>query len=123
MKSGGAARPGVVLVVDDDRDAREALTEILQRAGYSVVQAQDGVEALARARSERPFLIILDLVMPSMNGWEFRRAQLADADIAKLPVVISSASIAHLDALRPAAVLPKPFDAKRLLETVERHSG
>ena len=109
----------IVLVVDDDRDGREALAEVLSGMGYTVVQARDGLEALAQVRASAPDLILLDLAMPNMNGWEFRRVQLADDAIAHVPVVVVSATVARLEVLRPSACLAKPFDVHRLLETVE----
>jgi len=111
--------PKLVLVVDDDQDQREVLSALLESAGYAVAQATDGREALAKAKARRPKVIILDLMMPTMNGWDFRTAQRRDSAIADVPVVVVSANCARLDELRPAAFLAKPFDLGRLLETIE----
>jgi CheY-like chemotaxis protein len=114
---------GRVLVVEDDPDIRGAIADTLSYEGYSVSEAPDGVEALRRARSERPDLILLDLMMPVMDGWAFRAEQEADPSIAEIPVVVVTACQAQDDrvrALRAAAFLQKPFDIEMLLEIVHR---
>jgi CheY-like chemotaxis protein len=109
-----------VLVVDDDADIRELLVEFLGSEGYDVAAAGDGVEALERARAHRPDVILLDLMMPGMNGWEFRDVQLRDADLADVPVIVISAFDSDLDV---DEVLRKPFRVEDLLATVERLTG
>jgi len=106
-----------VLVVDDDADIRELLVEFLGSEGYDVTSAGDGVEALERARAHRPDVILLDLMMPGMNGWEFREIQRRDAQLADVPVVVISAFDSDLDV---DEVLRKPFRVEELLATVER---
>ena len=109
-----------VLVIDDDNDIREAVAEILLSEGYEVEQARNGVEGLRAARAGHPSLILLDLMMPVMNGWQFREAQRADPEIADVPVVIVSAAAGkELDA---AAYLHKPFELPELVAVVERHA-
>ena len=109
--------PRRVLVVDDNRDIRELLVELLAAEGYAVAGAEDGRRALAEARANRPDVILLDLMMPVMSGWEFREAQLRDPDLADVPVVVVSAFDAALDG---AAVLRKPFLVEDVLDTVQR---
>jgi CheY-like chemotaxis protein len=118
---------GTVLVVEDDEAIRDTLADILQYEGYTVVTACDGREAMFRLRGgPPPALILLDLMMPRMNGWEFRAEQLQAAEIASIPVVILSG--AH-DGLRQATLLnatgflPKPVEVLLLLELVRRHCG
>ncbi len=84
---------GALLLVDDDERVREALVALLEAQGYPVVGAANGREALdvLRVRGLRPGLILLDLMMPVMDGWQFRAAQLADAELATVPVVVFSA--------------------------------
>jgi len=119
--SGGAKT--TILVVEDDADALEALGDLLESHGYLVASARNGAEALeVLGRSPLPNLIVLDLLMPTMDGWEFRRRQKNDPRIAKIPVVVVSASSAAkpIDA---DSILRKPVDIDRLLETVARHCG
>jgi len=114
----------VVLVVDDYEDAREIFSTFLQYAGYHVLTAADGLEALDVARRQRPDLILLDLKMPRMDGEAFRREQLADATLSSIPVIVLSASSdAEQIAQRIAAAgfIQKPIDSRVLLATVGRH--
>src|SRR6185436_19157933 len=81
-----------VLVVDDHEDVRMALEAVLVANGSEVVTASEGEEALGRLRDGvRPCVIVLDLMMPKLDGWEFREAQLADAALASIPVIVLSA--------------------------------
>jgi CheY-like chemotaxis protein len=110
-----------VLVVDDERDLRETLCEVLESDGYTVLQAQNGKEALALALQTEPCLILLDLMMPVMSGWQMMEALVEDGRLSSTPVVVVSAS--H-DAPKTAqAFLPKPFELDALLATVERFAG
>jgi len=116
----GDARPAI-LVVEDDPDALEALEDLLESHGYAVTGARHGAEALRLlGRPPLPRLIVLDLLMPTMDGWEFRYRQKNDPRIAHIPVVVVSASSASkpIDA---DSILRKPVDIDRLLETVARH--
>src|SRR5437870_13492373 len=85
MKS-KTARPRV-LVVDDYPDAREMYGEYLEYSGYDVIQAANGVEALQRAVDEAPDIILMDLSLPVMDGWEATRRLKADSRTATIPVV------------------------------------
>ena len=83
-----------ILVVDDERDIRESLGDLLREEGYDVIEAQNGVEALARLRENThvsPCVIVLDLMMPVMDGYQFRAEQLRDSALAGIPVVVVSA--------------------------------
>jgi CheY-like chemotaxis protein len=110
-----------VLVVDDDRDIREAVVEAITDAGYSVEAAANGVEALDAMRSHRPCVVILDLMMPVMDGWEVVAQMDQDPALAGVPVCIVSAH--DKDPPRNDCVLRKPVSLARLLETIERHCG
>ena len=119
---------GGVLVVEDDEDIRADLTAILRVKGFTVEEAANGREALAHLRDGRhPCLIVLDLMMPVMNGWELRAAMLADPVLAAIPVVVVSGKgrIAPEEerTLSPAAVLVKPFELTELLDLVGRFCG
>jgi len=113
-----------VLVVDDDRDIRETLQELLEQEGYEVETAPNGLEALAVARSDRPALILLDLFMPIMDGLAFRRAQLEDPELVDIPVVVVSAAAgmeARINELGVAGYLEKPLRIEELFETMTRY--
>ena len=113
-----------VLVVEDDQDGRELLGELLSLYGFRPVLAHDGLAALEALRSERPCMILLDLMMPRMNGWEFRQAQLGDPAIEHIPVVVVSADgnlARKADEVRAAAFVRKPIDTSELLQAIEKH--
>ncbi|WP_242339575.1 MULTISPECIES: response regulator [unclassified Anaeromyxobacter] len=113
---------GAVLVVEDDPDIREALAEALGGEGYDVALAENGQDALDVLRDcPRPDVILLDLLMPVMSGWQFRQEQLADPALAGIPVVVVSASPPG-DA-QPDRYLPKPFSIDDLLSTVAELSA
>lgn len=116
-----------MLVVDDDADIRKMLAEILELEGYEAILAANGREALGRLRAGvRPSLILLDLMMPGMNGWEFRSEQLQDPDLASIPVVILTGDgQADRKATDVGAVsyLCKPLDVEALLGLIERYEG
>lgn len=80
-----------VLIVDDDPDGRELLDSLLQHHGYETVTACHGREGLERATEQPPALVLLDLVMPVMNGWEFRQRQLQTPAISDIPVICVTA--------------------------------
>src|SRR3712207_1505405 len=107
-----------VLIVDDDTSIRGFVTEALRDEGYEVREATNGREALGLLGQWRPHLILLDLMMPEMDGWTFRAKQLQVDGLAHIPVIVMSASYNlrdKLEDLRPAELLPKPFDLDQLL--------
>ena len=114
------------LVVDDDAVIREAVAEALEMEGYETRTAADGAQALARMEDWTPHVIVLDLMMPVMDGWHFREAQRAHPAASGVPVVVLSASQRLAEAqetLGPAAVLSKPFRLADLLETIDAVAG
>lgn len=111
----------MVLVVDDESDIREAVAEVLSFEGYQVLDASDGAEALAKARAYHPGLVLLDLMMPRMDGWEFRRVQKHDPEVSRIPVVVLSAM--GPESLRDAdGYVGKPFDMDDLVSAVRRYA-
>jgi len=109
-----------VLVVDDNTDAVDALAQILEYEGYAVATAYDGREALEYLGDHpTPDLIVLDLMMPIMNGWELR-AELAKVPaFAKVPIVVMTA-LAQEAEIEADAIVAKPIDLKRLLLIMDR---
>jgi len=116
------SQDGPVLVVDDDLDIREALSQILEDEGFGVITAGNGQEALAvlRRRELRPSVILLDLMMPIMDGYGFLDAYRSDASLAVVPVAIITAGQAidhsRIDSVTP--IIPKPIDVRRLFSTL-----
>jgi CheY-like chemotaxis protein len=109
-----------VLVMDDDEDLRLLVTAVLEHAGIRVASAPDGEAALAAVRRSIPALILLDMRMPVMDGWEFCRA-LDEGGISRPRlVVVTAASDAAARAAEVAAndYLSKPFDIDHLVATV-----
>ncbi|HEY3352798.1 MAG TPA: response regulator [Polyangia bacterium] len=115
--------PALVLVVDDEDDIREVLRLALEAEGYRVETAAHGREALARlAAGARPCLILLDLMMPVMDGFEFLAARARDPVAAAIPVLVVSAFADRAAAVTGVAgILKKPVDLDVLLAQVARH--
>jgi CheY-like chemotaxis protein len=110
-----------VLIVEDDAATRGALSECLCVEGYEVICATNGAEALTLLRTERlPDVILLDLMLPEIDGWDFRAAQKRDPNLARIPVIALSAVGKLVDA---EASLRKPIRVEELLEVVSRVSG
>jgi CheY-like chemotaxis protein len=110
-----------ILIIDDDAASTDSLTDILTGEGYTVAIARTGREALARLHAASlPRLIILDLFMPVMDGWEFRREQLKDDVLRHIPVVVmTGASVyAGIDA---NIIVHKPLDVARFVSIIERY--
>jgi CheY-like chemotaxis protein len=120
------AEQTTVLVVEDDYDVRDALVPILEYDGHRVASAANGREALEQLRtSPAPSLILLDLMMPVMDGAEFRAEQLRDPALASIPVVVVSADPAVREKakrLGAAGFVEKPIDIDMLLEQVRRNT-
>jgi two-component system chemotaxis response regulator CheY len=107
-----------ILVVEDDVDALQALTNLLEANGYTVEKAQNGQEALVQAKAQQPGMILLDLSMPVMDGWEFLRQQRLDPAIANIPVVVLTALVSAAPA-GAKAVMTKPISVGHLIALVE----
>ncbi len=113
----------VILVVDDEPDARETLRELLEYEGYTVAVAADGREAVAFLGADgvggRTCIILLDLFMPVMNGWEFVEELRSNGSSSKVKVVITTS--APNQAPPGFNVLSKPLDPDKLLATIKKH--
>lgn len=114
--------PAVVLIIDDDRDTRESLAEALADHGLPIVTAANGEEGIRMALHHRPRLILLDLMMPVMSGWDVRPAMKRIPELRDIPVVVLSGvddvhhQVTYLDV---DGYLRKPIDLKILLEVVK----
>ena len=115
------------MIVEDDRDIRDAFKLLLEGEGYSVQAASDGDEALRILRTGvRPCLILLDLMMPKMDGFQFRRDQQRDPTLSDIPVAVYSGMYdptEYAPFLRAAAYLHKPIDSEALLKVVRAYAA
>src|SRR4051812_25965899 len=127
-----AARPGqppsappLVLLVEDDPDVRQMLEMMLRLEMYEVAIAENGQQALELMRQRLPCTVLLDLMMPVMDGWEFRRQQLQDPALAAVPVLCITAvpNPVEVGARLGVQCLPKPLDSSRLLFEVQERCG
>jgi CheY-like chemotaxis protein len=114
-----------ILVVEDEPDIRSSLRQALEWEGYAVVEAENGREGVEKLSTmPTPCLILLDLMMPVMNGWEFAQALKGDMALATIPVVVVTAFAERgLDRLGARGVVKKPVDLDRLLAVVKEHCG
>lgn len=123
----GAADPIVVLVVDDDVDVRDTVADALEDDGYVVLRATNGQDALLQLEGgARPHLILLDLMMPEMDGWTFRAEQRRVPELAAIPVVVFTAHAnprEAADQLGAAGALRKPLRLGELLAAVAQHAA
>lgn len=117
--------PCQILIVEDDAETRDALAVILEGHGYAVALATDGADGLRQLRAGlRPRLILLDLMMPEKNGFQFRVEQVVDPRLADIPVVIYSGDAeaqATGAVLGGVACLSKPIDVGKLLDLLRAH--
>lgn len=124
MESPSSPHEHLVLVVEDQADAREALTDLLREEGVAVRTAANGAAALGMLdRGLRPCLILLDMLMPLMSGWAFRQGQLQSPALADIPVALVSgaAGLPRASAALGVDAVTKPVQRDRLLELVRTH--
>jgi len=118
-----STEPKLVFVIDDEQDLLDVTTFVLEKEGYRVQTAKNGADALARLSSgARPELVLLDMMMPVMNGWEFLEAVSRIPALRRIPIVVMTAA-GSIGVPGATAVLRKPFDLGVLVEVVERHAG
>jgi CheY-like chemotaxis protein len=111
-----------ILVVEDDEDIRDSLREALESDGYQVVTAEDGKKGLqALDEMPRPCLILLDLMMPVMNGWEFLEKMKEDTALATIPVVAVTAAGERGNAEQADMLIKKPVDLDHLLGVIKKY--
>jgi CheY-like chemotaxis protein len=115
-----------VLLIDDDDDLREVLVDLLSSSGIGVTAFADAREALTALHAGLdPSVILLDLMMPGMSGWEFREAQQRDTALARIPVVVVTAAPTLADGdheMKGVESLRKPFTLDMLIDTVKKYS-
>lgn len=121
-------KPKTVLIVDDHPLSRELVVDLLEPAGYTVLQAEDGLGLLERAQAERPDLILLDLQLPGVDGFTLTRQLKADAETREIPILAMSAYVSpekQAEAVASGCVgfLAKPLDTRVVLATVARFLG
>ena len=112
-----------ILVVDDSPTERFFTVDVLQKAGYHVSTAENGEDGIAKARAERPDLILMDVVMPGLNGYQATRTLCRDDETKDIPVIVCTSKGQETDkiwGLRQGAVdyLVKPLDAQELLQRI-----
>lgn len=114
-----------IFIVEDDPDTREMLGRFLELEGYAVETAANGRQALDRlSRGLRVSVILLDLMMPVMDGWQFRRAQVQDRELARIPViVVSAAGRERLRQVSADAYVSKPVDLEELLKQINQFTS
>jgi PAS domain S-box-containing protein len=125
QRTEGPIGGATVLLVDDDPQIHDLIGTMLVREGYRVLHATSGPEAITRAREEAPGVILLDIMMPHVDGWTVLSTLKEDPALAEIPVVF----VSMLDerplglSLGAAEFLTKPVDRARLVQTVARHIG
>ena len=117
-----------ILVVEDDRDVRESIVDVLEDNDYIARGAGNGADALDQLKDGgvRPCVILLDIMMPVMDGWQFRAAQQTDPELSAIPVVVLTAHTSAKEAaeqMKAAGFLKKPVQLSALLSAVERFCG
>jgi DNA-binding response OmpR family regulator len=123
-KAAGSRSPKKILVVDDDPEILGMLDIRLGKRGYHVISAADGEQALAQARKEKPELVVLDVMMPRMNGWEVARALRQDATTQDIKIVMLTAIGAQMNEMTSPlygvdAYLDKPFQFAELEKKID----
>jgi CheY-like chemotaxis protein len=113
----------LVLIVDDDTALRQLTASVLSCNGYRVLEARHGREGIDRLVTDTPDLVVLDLNMPVMDGWEFRAQQLRleNGQLAAIPVLVvtgADGADGHAAVLKPAGLIKKPFDPEHLLDAI-----
>ena len=114
-----------ILIVDDDQENREIVRVRLELAGYQVDEATNGEEALAYVQNTPPDLIILDVMMPKMDGWNVCRTLKGNALTRKIPIVMLTACSKQIEEMRSYEsgaddFLTKPWDPENLKQVVEK---
>jgi two-component system cell cycle response regulator DivK len=118
--------PIKILVVDDNRDNRELVVKVLKGRGYEMVEAIDGEDALQKAQEERPSLILMDISLPKIDGYEVTRRLKMHEEYRDIPVVALTAHVMKGDKERAieagcVGYIPKPIDVHELPEQIKHY--
>jgi len=118
-------KPPVILLVEDNLHNRKIFQGVLAHAGFRVVEAEDGGKAMAAVSSDRPDLILMDLSIPVIDGWECTRRLKADPSTRQIPIIALTAHAMRGDEERARGAgcdgyLSKPISPKRVVEEVKR---
>jgi len=113
-----------ILVVEDNQDNRELVVKVLKINGYKVIEAVDGEEALEKTKTENPDLILMDLFIPKIDGYEVTRRLKSDRDLRGIPVIALTAHAMKGDMEKALAAgcdgyIPKPIDVRELPKQIE----
>ena len=124
MDSKGESTLPKILVVEDDQDNREMVIKVLEHNGYRVIEAVDGQEAVKKAREEKPDLILLDIYLPKMDGYEVTRTLKGDQDLQHIPIIALTAHAMRGDREEALAVgcdgyITKPINVRELPKQIE----
>jgi CheY-like chemotaxis protein len=124
IETGRPTCESLVMIVEDDVDVRESIAEVLEDNEYQSLGAANGKEAIEQLRAglQKPCVILLDIMMPVMDGWQFRALQREDPELGSIPVVVltAHADLQQADEMAAAACLKKPVRLDTLLATVQR---
>ena len=121
-----SSEPRTVVCIEDEPGVIELIRLILERRGLKVVGAVSGMEGLEVVRQVQPSLVLLDLMMPEMDGWEVYRRMKADAMMKTIPVIIVTAKAEGIDEVLAKHIakvddyIKKPFSLQELLQAIER---
>jgi two-component system response regulator VicR len=118
-----------VVCIEDEPEMIDLVRLILGRKGFEVIGADGGIEGLETVKREKPDLVLLDLMMPDMDGWEVYQQVKADPELREIPIIVVTAKAQSIDkvlGLHIAKVddyITKPFGPQELLESVEKILG
>jgi len=115
-----------ILVVEDQEDNRRILRDLLTSVGFQVLEAEDGAQGIAAAEAQRPDLILMDIQMPVMDGYEATRRLKADPALAAIPVIVVTSYALSGDEEKARAAgcddyITKPYSPRQLLAKVNQH--
>ena len=115
-----------ILVADDEQDTRNAVKDILQSRGYDVITASNGKDCLKKLKKEKVNLLVLDIMMPVLDGWQVVRSMKKDKRLRRIPIVVLTVKSGKEDyeMAREARIrdyITKPFDMDNLISRVRRN--